>query len=191
MLELSQEEITAIYEKQSAGNELLNTGYGVFHAFSIIGDSIAEGRSDGTNNSNNNTLYEWDSGTFTEVSDLAGANTGSWSPSFANQYNTLTGKKVMISENANGGSEFFPNGDTNNWYTTGTLYGAMKTETDAMISEVGSAFKGFIIILGVNDARGSEDIGDIETGAVSLITRLNADYSNPNIFICNIGQEGS
>lgn len=156
----------------------------------ILGDSISKGTSNGVGDANSDVLYEFNGTSFDVViNDVAAANTGSWMPSFANRLNEFLGCNVNLSTNGSAGSEFSPYLDNNNWSISGTLYSPMKVEADALA--LLKNINGFIIILGINDARGTASISQIETDAISLIDRLNSDFSNPKIYIVQIGRTES
>lgn len=158
--------------------------------FVILGDSIAKGTSNGVGNTNDNVLFEYDGINFLEIeNDILGANTGSWIPSFANTLSGLTGSKIYVSTNGSPGSEFAPHLDDNNWSSTGTQYSTMKSE--ALNIQTIKPIDGFIIILGINDARGSTSVAQITIDAFDLIDRLNDDFNNPNIYIVQIGRTES
>jgi hypothetical protein len=158
--------------------------------FVIIGDSIAKGTSNGVGNANDNVLYEFVSGELVNIpNDVQAAATGSWMPSFANKLNQELGRKINVSTHGSGGSEFSPYLDNNNWSTSGTLYSPMKSEVNALA--LLKNINAFIIILGINDARGTSNLGDIESNAFSLIDRLNSDFNTPKIYMVQIGRTES
>lgn len=155
----------------------------------VLGDSISAGTSDGVGSAAAGTLFELQGISLQEITtDIFGANTGSWMPKMAETINTLSGKTVNISTNGFGGSEFAPYLDNNNWSTLGNKYAPMKTDADYLVTSTGQAVDCFIIILGINDARGTTSIAQVETDAISLVTRLNTDYNNPEILFVQIGK---
>ena len=159
-------------------------------SFLVVGDSIANGTSNGTVSAQSGNLKEWNGSVANNVNDVANANTGTWMPKMADKLKELTGKYTIVSADGSGGSEFHPYLDNNNWSVSGTLYDPMKVKADALIQSQGD-IDGIIMILGINDARGTNAIIDIENSAISLINRLNTDFNTPNIFIVQIGRTES
>lgn len=158
----------------------------------VLGDSIAFGTSDGVGDALAETLYELNGINLQEVIlDVNGANTGSWMPKLAETVNSFNGKKVNITANGSPGSEFAPYLDNNNWSTSGLNYDLMKSNANYLTTLTGEAIDYFIIILGINDARGTTLIPTIEADALSLVTRLNTDFSNPKILFVQLGREAA
>lgn len=164
--------------------------------FLIIGDSLA-----GDTSSNivlgpttpAGTTYRWNGSGQDELTtqDLnnAGAIYGTCWKQFALNYNAATGLKPVFVNHAAGGSEFFPNGDTNNWYTSGDLYAPMVTDANTALSFLQvERFRAILIILGHNDASSANTLSDIQLGVTSLITRLIADFPDTEIRIASIGR---
>ena len=173
----------------STGDE--NPQGDAYKKFIVLGDSISRGTSDGVGVAGSSTLYEWNGGQiYNRTGDVINAVTGSWMPSFAVNLKSLTSKKVLMCTNGSGGSEFYPYLDSNNWSTSGNLYDTMVNNSNSMINAFGD-IDGVIIILGINDARGTAAISDIRTAAFSLIDRLNTDFNTSNIFIVQIGRKES
>lgn len=158
--------------------------------FLVIGDSIANGTSNGTVSAQPNNLKEWDGTLVNSVNDVANANTGTWMPKLADKLKELTNRSVIVSADGSGGSEFHPYLDNNNWSTSGNLYANMKIKADDLIQSQGN-IDGIIMILGINDARGNNAINDIKNSAISLINRLNTDFNTPKIFMVQIGRTES
>jgi lysophospholipase L1-like esterase len=159
----------------------------------IVGDSIANGTSISGKGPTPpaGIMYEWNGSALVEVgsNDLSNANTGSQYPKMAIDLYGLTNNKTVIINGALGGSEFSPNGDSNNWSTSGTLYSAATSKVSAALSNMGlSALRGIILILGINDARGGVSLTTINSDINSLFSRLNASYPNVPIYVCNIGR---
>lgn len=158
----------------------------------ILGDSLAIGTSSAPGPTPTaGTVYEYDGSSIIEVgaTDLSNANTGSPWPRFGIDYNAAHGLKPVFVNCANGGAEFYPNGDNNNWYTSGTLYAAAKTKIDnALLAAEVLSPRGILVILGINDVRGAQALADVSTGVTSLITRLNTDYGHPNIYFALPGR---
>ena len=120
------------------------------------------------------------------------ANIGSPWPNFGIELNGFTNAVINISHSGFGGSEFSPYLDTNNWSTLGTRYTPSKDKALAMLSDAGvSKIDGILIILGINDARGTTSYATIQNDMQSLIDRINTDFNTPNIYIAQIGREES
>jgi hypothetical protein len=156
----------------------------------IVGDSIANGTSNGTVDVLDGILNEYRSGSLNAITtDLADANTGGYMAKFAERINQRTGGIVNVIEAANGGSEFSPYLDTNNWSTSGDRYAAMKIETDGFTANTGKTVDVIVIILGINDSRGTTDLVTIETDAISLIDRLETDFPSIPKMIYQLGRQ--
>lgn len=164
--------------------------------FLIIGDSLAGDTSSSIvlgPTTPAGTTYRWNGSGQDELTtqDLnnAGAIYGTCWKQFALNYNVATGFRPVFVNHAAGGSEFYPNGDTNNWYTSGALYGPMVTDANAALSFLQvQRFRAIFIILGHNDASSANTLTDIQLGVTSLITRLIADFPDTEIRIASIGR---
>jgi hypothetical protein len=160
----------------------------------VIGDSIANG----TNERNGlrgpdpgGALMEWANGELHIItgSDTKTANHGSWHPSHAIHYKKKTGRNTILVEHALGGAEWYPHNDNINWHETGNLYTPMMTDVKNALTHFGvKKVRAVYIILGVNDARGTQTMAKIKQGMTSLIDRLNNDLNTPTIRIVNIGR---
>lgn len=163
----------------------------------IIGDSNADGRAASVPTVGADTLFLWNAsgGTVDEITTQSVANETSGGPygSIWQQYATVRksafNKKTVIVNGASGGSEFYPNGDNNNWYTSGTLYDAWKTQMEDCLDELGLIKPKHIIInLGINDIRGGTTIANITLGIESLAARIMADFPNTPIRFIQVGR---
>lgn len=160
----------------------------------VIGDSIANGTNERTGLKGpdpKGSLFEWDgSSLFTiTTNDTKTANSGSWHPSHALSYHQKTGRKTILVEGAIGGAEWYPHNDDINWYTTGALYSPLIQSVKNALSKFSvKKVRAVYIILGVNDARGTQSMANIKLGMTSLIDRLNTDLNTPDIRIINIGR---
>ncbi|MEJ8757164.1 sialate O-acetylesterase [Pontibacter sp. H259] len=160
----------------------------------VIGDSIANGTNERTGLKGpdaTGALFEWDGTSLHNVTtnDTKTANTGSWHPSHANAYKQRTGRNTILVEGALGGAEWYPHNDNINWYETGTLYQPLiRNVKSALTTFKVKKVRAVYIVLGVNDARGTQTIADIKKGMTSLIDRLNKDLDTPTIRIVNIGR---
>lgn len=163
--------------------------------FMVLGDSISAGRGESVGTAvSSGVLEEYNGSSFVSLTtaEVSTALTGSPWKKFALDLNATTGRKIVLSCNGSGGAEWYPNGDNNNWYSSGSLRAAAKTKTDAMIAAKGrTSLDGIILILGINDARGAVTIGNILIGMDSLITWLNTNYPSVPLFIAQIGREES
>lgn len=159
--------------------------------FAVFGDSIARGTGEAVGPTpSDGTVKEWNGTTFVNVqaSDMINANIGSPWPNFGIYLNNFTGATINISHSGFGGSEFSPYLDTNNWSSLGTLYDPSKDKALNMLSTAGvSKIDGVIIILGINDARGTTAYETIQSDMQSLIDRINTDFNTPNIYLAQIG----
>lgn len=162
--------------------------------FGVVGDSNADGRGASIPVVASNTLYKWNTGTslYDAITTQTVANNGSYGSiyqQFATGYKALTGQAVYLVNGANGGSEFYPNGDNNNWYTSGTLYAAFTAQmTNALSAAFTSAPTAIFLNLGINDLRGGLSTANIQTGITSLLDRLTTDYPGVPILVINIGR---
>lgn len=160
----------------------------------VIGDSIANGTNerDGKKGPDpKGALLEWDGKSLYTVtdSDTRTANVGSWHPSHAIVYKKKTGRNTILVEGAIGGAEWYPHNDDVNWYETGSLYNPLLEKVkSALHTFEAKRVRTVYIILGVNDARGTQTIENIKRGMRSLIDRLNQDLEVPEIRIVNIGR---
>lgn len=159
----------------------------------IVSDSITV-TSDGTAPTPNaNVLYEWDGSAVVNVTDdLATRFSGTFAPQFANDYNANTGYKTVFVNAAKPGSEYSPNGNTDNWSTSGTLYDAAIADCDACLDALNLSLPFVIFVsLGINDARGAVSLTTIKSDMDSLYSRLTAKYPGVPILIMQIGSSES
>ncbi|NDK56182.1 SGNH/GDSL hydrolase family protein [Pontibacter fetidus] len=160
----------------------------------VIGDSIANGTNerDGKKGPDpDGALLEWDGSSLYTVTntDTKTANLGSWHPSHAIAYKQKTGKNTILIEGALGGAEWYPHNDNVNWYETGSLYKPLLENVKSALQTFGAKkVRVVYIVLGVNDARGTQSIANVRRGMFSLIDRLNQDLEIPAIRIVNIGR---
>jgi hypothetical protein len=157
-----------------------------YEIFLIIGDSIADGRGATVPVVPASTLYIWNGSSIDEVTTQSVSNdatSGSIWQNFAIEYKKAFRRRVVIVQHGFGGSEFYPNGDTNNWYTSGTLYSPAISAANAcksfIQSKQGTVRVNVIVCCGVNDIRGAQTTNNIGTAIDSLKTRLNSDLSTP------------
>lgn len=177
-------------DMQLAQQGILGTARLQGDVFGVIGDSNADGRGDTIPVVAPNTLYNWNVTSFVEITTQSVAiddNTkGSIWQQFATDYKAATGRKVLLVTGGSGGSEFYPNVDTNNWYTSGVLYAAWKTRMTNALN--GRKATGIFIVLGVNDVRASHSIANITTGVNSLVSRLQTDFPGVPVLFVQVGR---
>lgn len=170
-----------------------DTGLNGEQLFINIGDSNSDGR--GTTlgpNTSAGTFYNWNGSSFTEITTTdvsnGGAN-GTYLKQFAVNYNARTGFKIYLVQKGSGGSNFYPDGDANNWYTTGDRYVDMRTEARKAMTALGvTKPKAIFVTLGINDNRAGTTLNLIQTGVNSLVSRLNADFPNTTIIFNQVGR---
>lgn len=166
------------------------------HLFWVLGDSISRGTSEADGPNPNGALKEWNGASLETITDtdVWKANVGSQWPQFAITYKQLTGKNVIGVFSGSGGAEWYPNGDLNNWAPSpdGNRYDGAKGQAQYILNNYGaSKLRGVFIILGINDARGTQTIPNIKSGMDSLITRINNDMGTPPIYLVQIGRSES
>lgn len=165
--------------------------------FGVVGDSNADGRGVAGLRLNTGpaTLYKWESGSFVDKNTVTVANGGDYASAwqqFAISWKARTNKPVYLVNGASGGAEFYPNGDDNNWYTSGDLYSAFVTDMNAALVARGAANPTAIFInLGINDLRGGTTQTNIMLGVNSLVSRLHSDYPGVPLLLVQIGRSES
>jgi hypothetical protein len=193
----SQQFVSTVAASIGRNYTTTDTGPNGEQLFINIGDSNSDGR--GTSlgpTTSSGTCYKWNGSSFDEITTTDVSNgTGVGSPfgtylkQFALNYNARTAYKVYLAQYGSGGAEFWPNGDNNNWYTTGNLYANMKTEAREAMSAIGvSRPRAIFITLGINDFRSANSTTDILTGINSLVSRLQSDFPNVTIVFNQMGR---
>jgi hypothetical protein len=158
-------------------------------AFLIIGDSTGAGRTTGGEvgpTASAGILYEYNGVDLTQLTtaEVSTANTGSPWKQFGITYNSNFGNKVVLIAKGSAGSNFYPDGDNNNWYTSGDLYTPAKTAANDCLAFLGiTKLKGVFVMLGVNDVRAATTIANIQTGIDSFMTRIQADFPDTPILM--------
>lgn len=194
--------VSKMYDWWTGGSQAPSDGFTNSdgqQAFVIIGDSLFSGAANNTGigpTTLAGTCYEWDN-TNSELDELttqdlstSTVNNGTPFKKFALDYNAATGKKPVFVACGASGSEFSPNGDNNNWSTTGTLYAAMKTKTDNCLAFLGVERPRKIwVCAGINDSRGAVAVGTITADITSLFDRLTTDYPDTEIGIVITGRK--
>ena len=180
----------------------LNTNVNDQQAWLIVGDSIARGTAHqfasvspdkGPEADYAGSVYYY-SGAVTEMplTDIPGVIYGSMWPSFGNILYKRTSKKPVFINQGTGGCEFYPNGDNNNWSTSGTLYAPAVTAANNCLAALGTTrLRGIMLCCGINDARAAQTLANIQAAINSLITRLQTDFPGTPIYIINIGREAT
>ena len=166
-------------------------------AFLVIGDSTSAGSNNNTGNGPSpvsGTAYYYRRSTTDIVqisTDIVAAPLGTQYPQFCTDYFNGSGKKAVIIPTGFGGSNFaVRTGESGNWSTTGTLYALAVTDAMNALSILGLTKLKCIFIssLGINDARGTTSLAQIQSDMVSLITRLRTDFPGVPIMIEQIGR---
>lgn len=190
---------TALLFSASCESQFLinNYNHSGTDVFVIVGDSKSLGGGEVAGPTPiSGTVYEWNRST-DEVqmvinSDVIGAVDGSPWPQFAINYNATTGRKVILIPCGSSGAEFSPNGDNNNWSSSGTLYSAMIDDVNACLSATGIAkVSGVLVVLGINDQRASTTLSTVHSDMESFVTRLNSDLDTPEIYFSMPGRSES
>lgn len=164
-------------------------------AILIIGDSNAGDTTTGVLGPTTlaDTCFLWNGTNLTEITTADISNNlvtdGTPWKKLALDYNAATSKKTVFIQRASGGSEFYPAGDNNNWFTSGDNYGQAQTEvTDCLSFLEITRLKAIFVILGVNDLRAVTTIANIEIGVNSLFLRLTTDYPDVRIYVAMPGR---
>lgn len=159
----------------------------------IIGDSNADGRGASIPGSvPAGALFNWNGSSFDAITNQSVANDGSYGSiwqAYATDFYNDTGTATYLVNCAAGGSNVVPQGDNNDWSTTGTLYAAMQTKVaNAVADAAGSEVTTIVVNVCINDVRVPESIADITTHWESLLDRLHSDFPNAEIVLINIGR---
>jgi hypothetical protein len=166
----------------------------------IVGDSssiASESLERGSEPTRPNTVFEVVVSTITAITttDLTGVTNGSMWPKFGSDYNKRTSKKLTFLNEALGGAEAHDNGDpTDNWSTSGNLYGEMITAKNLALAALGVTEPRFIFnaLTCINDIRNvSTDLAEITAAYQSFMSRLNTDFPNIPILCWLPGLEGN
>lgn len=166
--------------------------------FGFIGDSNMDGPATaGPATVASDTLYKWN--TSTSVFDMLTTQSfadfnsnGGMQQNFATTYKAAFGSAVYGVNGAKGGAEFYPNGDTDNFYTSGTLYNAFKAKMALALSARAATRPNAIFLnLGINDYRSANTVADIQLGIDSLFSRLASDYPGVPIIYSMFGRSES
>lgn len=166
----------------------------------IVGDSNADGRGTTIPTVASDTLWLWNGSSIDEITTQSVANAGGgiygsiWQQ-YATARKSALSKKTVLVNGGSGGAEFYPNGDNNNWYTSGTLYAAWVTEAKQCLASLELTRMKYIFVnLGLNDIRGvlagsGVTIANITTAIQSLVSRLQSDFPNTPIRFIQVGRD--
>lgn len=161
--------------------------------FWIIGDSFAQGSNNttgaGPDATGHGYYFRTSDNTIQPITttDIPGASNGSPWPQFCNEYFASTGTKVVVVPNGIGGTKFF-----DSWNGTSATYtGARQDAIDAMSVAGVTRLKGIIIICGVNDARGGDNIAAIGAQIGNLFYQLDIDFPKTQIYVVMLGHSAT
>jgi len=167
--------------------------------FGWTGDSTQQGSNNSTGPGPTTTGKQWNAtlGQITTIgsSDVYNVVSGGGTPipQFCNTYMTYFPSYIPVNVPCgSSGSNFSPDGDTNNWSATGTLRADFQTKMTNALSAVGvSRPKHIVVGLGINDARQSEATSPIATvlsDIDSYFTWLTTNYPGTKILVSLIGR---
>jgi hypothetical protein len=177
----------------STGNN--NVGPG-FQPVLFFGDSNMAGRGEVPGPTPvPGTVYQWNGSSIVAVTnnDLINAVVGSIGPKLGIEWYNRTGFKLVIIPRGSGGSNFYPDGDTNNWFLPGgTLWNPCVTSVNNCLNYLGVTELRFAFRkLGINDARADQvALSNVLLGITDGQTRFRAAFgSRVPLLTCNVGQE--
>lgn len=177
----------------------VNTTAGGKQAFLVVGDSLAQG----SNNSSGpgptptaGTVQQWNGSAVIDIGSAdvynIPAGGGTCMPRMGINYNAATSRIPVFIPQGSSGAEFSPNGDNNNWSSTGTLRGTAQTQVTNCLADLGlTQLKGIIVILGINDARAATTLATVQTDIDSFFTWLTSTYPGVPIQVAQIGRTES
>jgi hypothetical protein len=161
--------------------------------FWIIGDSFAQGSNNttgaGPDATGHGYYFRTSDNTIQPITttDIPGAVNGSPWPQFCNEYFASTGTKAVIIPNGIGGTKFF-----DSWNGTSATYLTAKQDAiDAMAVAGVNKLRGIIIICGVNDARGGDNIAAIGASVGNLFYQLDIDFPKTQIYVVMLGHSST
>lgn len=175
-------------------NSVSTTNASGQEAFWVIGDSFAQGSNNTTGPGPTPTAgtayyFRTSDNTIQQIGavDLPAASNGSPWPQFCIDYYNATTNKVVIVPNGTGGTKFF---DT--WNGTSAAYVTARTDAQDALTALGvTRLKGIIIICGVNDARGGDNLAAIGNSVGTLFYQLNVDFPNTQIYVVMLGHSAT
>lgn len=188
---------TSVTSIESQIREFTNTNGE--QAFLVVGDSIANGSNNTTGpgpTPSVGTVKQWNTSSIINITNAdvynIPAGGGTFIPKMGIDYNTASGRVPVFIPQGSSGAEFSPNGDNNNWSSTGTLRAIAESETTDCLTTLGVAKpKGIIVILGINDARAATTIGTVQTDIDAFFTWLTTTYPGVPIQVAQIGRTES
>lgn len=167
--------------------------------FLVVGDSIAQG----SNNSSGpgptptaGTVKQYNGSAIVDIGSADVYNVvsggGTMMPKMGIDYNAESGKIPMFISCGSQGSNFEnETGDGgNNWSSAGTLRGTTEADVSAALALKGlTKLKGICVILGVNSARGTEDLTTVVYPAIdAFFTWLTSTYPGVPIMVSQVGR---
>ena len=165
--------------------------------FGWTGDSTQQGSNNSTGPGPTTTAKQWTGSAITTIgsNDVYNVISGGGTPipQFSNTYMTQYPSYVPVNVPCgSSGSNFSPDGDTNNWSSTGTLRSDFQTKMTNALAAVGvSRPKHIIVGLGINDARQTEGVSPIATVLTDIdafFTWVTTNYPGVPILVCLIGR---
>jgi len=176
-----------------------NTSSSNKQAILVVGDSIANGSNNSTGpgpTPSAGTVQQWNGSSVVDISNAdvynIPAGGGTFMPRMGIDYNANTGKIPVFIPCGSSGAEFSPNGDNNNWSSTGTLRADAQTKSTNCLNAIGTTqLKMIICILGINDARASTTLSTVQLDIDAFFTWLTTTYPGVPILVCQPGQTDS
>lgn len=145
------------------------------------------------------TVYQWDTtnsnlytiGSTDILQSGSVANGGSIWPQAGIEYYSKTGFKPVFVTGGVGGTNYAPRtGETDNWSTSSTLYDTKKQDLINCLNHLQlKKPKYIVVILGINDARGSTSLNQIQIQINNFYAKIQADFPNTTILIAQIGRD--
>jgi hypothetical protein len=163
-----------------------------------IGDSIAQGTNQGTDTGPPvfyaNTVRYWNPGSSDFVSittnDIGGALAGSAWVKFGTDYYKRTGYQIDWVSGGTGGANYFPDGDTNNFYDYVVQWNnVMISVANALAFHGLREVRGVIYLCGINDARASQDQSAINKAIFLLVSKTRKRLNGAQQYFINIGRD--
>jgi hypothetical protein len=144
-----------------------------------------------------NQVYQWNGTSIIPITntDIITAVVGSLGPQMGIDWNLKTGYKLCIIPRGSGGSNFYPDGDSTNWYTTGSLRSTCESNVTACLNYLGLTELRFIVRkLGINDARAARNnvvsLSNVQVGIDSQQTWIRSAFGdNVPLLTVNLGRE--
>lgn len=113
-------------------------------------------------------------------------------PQFCVDYYSKLKRKAVIIPSGVAGATYAPNGNNNNWSSSGDNYALAVSDAQATMTITGiEKLRAIFICCGINDANNAVSLATVESDLNSLVTRLTADFPNTDIVFCQIGTSGA